>query len=309
VAQGGGTGVTFEWTGGTLESNVITGNSGAGVEIEGGFEDFLNPVLLDHPVILANSIVGNSEQGVYIWGSLMDDPSEVAAPTLIGNIITSNSGFGIEQTLSAPSLRYNNVFGNLTGSSDGDLDASDISEDPLFADIGSGDFTLSAESPCIDLIAEDILWSGEFDRAGASRLVDGDGDGVTWADAGAFEFQESCPDADGDGYQSDDCSPPGEGDCNDDDATINPGATEVWYDGIDQNCDGNDEDQDEDGFEVDEDCDDLDPDVAPGDCPDVNIDPGMGDGADCGCSVAEGPESLSLLGLLLLTGVLGRRRR
>ncbi len=28
------------------------------------------------------------------------------------------------------------------------------------------------------------------------------------------------------------------GDCDDEDPTVNPAATEVWYDGLDQNCDG-----------------------------------------------------------------------
>jgi len=38
-------------------------------------------------------------------------------------------------------------------------------------------------------------------------------------------------------------------DCNDRNNTINPRATEFWYDGIDQNCDGlNDYDQDQDGY-------------------------------------------------------------
>ncbi|MEL6342262.1 MAG: MopE-related protein [Myxococcota bacterium] len=54
-------------------------------------------------------------------------------------------------------------------------------------------------------------------------------------------------DADGDGFADD--TIPGGDDCDDTDPTINPGAEDVWYDGIDQNCDGaNDFDQDGDGF-------------------------------------------------------------
>ncbi|MDP2314716.1 MAG: putative metal-binding motif-containing protein [Pseudomonadota bacterium] len=82
------------------------------------------------------------------------------------------------------------------------------------------------------------------------------------------------PDADGDGYgegslTENACGQP-EGyaddtdDCDDTDATVNPGAAEIWYDGIDANCDGaSDYDADADGDDsLDHggtDCDDADP--------------------------------------------------
>ncbi len=67
-------------------------------------------------------------------------------------------------------------------------------------------------------------------------------------------------DDDGDGYGLDDVSytscqrPPGfattGGDCDDTRADIHPGATERWYDGVDQNCDGKDDfDRDGDGYD------------------------------------------------------------
>ena len=60
---------------------------------------------------------------------------------------------------------------------------------------------------------------------------------IKWSDsnigssAAEFHYEQPCVDADGDNYCVDE-------DCNDADASINPGAQEICGDGVDNNCDG-----------------------------------------------------------------------
>jgi MYXO-CTERM domain-containing protein len=53
-------------------------------------------------------------------------------------------------------------------------------------------------------------------------------------------------------------------DCDDAEASVSPSALEIWYDGVDQDCDGNDDDQDGDGVPAPADCVDTDAQVFPG---------------------------------------------
>ncbi len=76
---------------------------------------------------------------------------------------------------------------------------------------------------------------------------------------------ESIPldgDYDQDGYIAGD--EPGD-DCDDTNASVNPGETEVPYDGLDNDCDDStlDDDLDQDGFGVAQDCDDANPEINP----------------------------------------------
>jgi MYXO-CTERM domain-containing protein len=109
--------------------------------------------------------------------------------------------------------------------------------------------------------------------------VDNDCDGTVDEDD-ASDASTWYSDADHDGYGDPGSSvtscdqPPdtssGAGDCDDGDAAVNPGAEEIWYDGVDQDCSGgSDYDQDADGYDSAEhtddglDCDDSDEAVNP----------------------------------------------
>ncbi|MCO4748193.1 MAG: matrixin family metalloprotease [Proteobacteria bacterium] len=141
---------------------------------------------------------------------------------------------------------------------------------------------------------------------GVTLYEDTDGDGF----GDATSTTDGCP-ASGIWVQNDD-------DCDDTNGAVHPDAEEVWYDGVDDNCDGNDNDQDGDGVAIDDDCDDLDATVtecldedsgSPTD--DVDDTGTSGDDIDdgnsgCGCSSSPGS---SVLWFAPLLGLALRRRR
>ena len=142
------------------------------------------------------------------------------------------------------------------------------------------------------LIAEEIgAFSNDADDDGVPELYDCDesdpgrapgleeriGDGVD-QDCDALEL--CYVDEDGDGFGTADLRPvpsddlwcdvdgadiaPVAGDCDDTDASVYPGAIDVPFDDIDQDCvDGDNRDADDDGYPADRDCDDADPAIGP----------------------------------------------
>jgi hypothetical protein len=120
------------------------------------------------------------------------------------------------------------------------------------------------------------------------NTVDDDCDGDTDEDD-ATDATTWYADADGDGHGDPDdatvdCEEPRDhvsnaDDCDDTHADAYPGAEEVWYDGVDQDCDGRDDDRDSDGYGIATDCDDDDPDVYDG-APDDTWYDGVGTNCD-----------------------------
>ena len=123
-------------------------------------------------------------------------------------------------------------------------------------------------------------------------------------------------DADADGYDS---ATFGGDDCDDARSDVHPGAPENWYDGVDQDCDGNDGDQDADGYALNYDCNDTDAAVNPGaieadgngvddDCDGV-VDLAGGADTACGGCASTGTQPVAYSVVLGLLCVLRRSAR
>jgi len=182
------------------------------------------------------------------------------------------------------------AFGNLMGNpvTDGDDDDGDGVPSP-------GD--CNDLDPAIYPGADEIGCNGIDDDCDplTSDLVDEDGDGTSVClgdcddtDPDRTDLTMVFRDADMDGFGVGQavelCGIPfdgsdADGDCDDQDASVYPGAEEVLYDGIDQDCDGFDlDDVDGDGATGPEDCDDTDPERYP------NAKDVPGDGIDQDCN-------------------------
>ena len=105
--------------------------------------------------------------------------------------------------------------------------------------------------------------------------------GAGGEDGSANDTNGEGRDADGDGITLE------QGDCDDNDAAAFPGATEIWYDGLDQDCSGgSDFDQDGDGYDREAECDDTDAAIYP----DASVADTWYDGVDQDCDGNDGDQ-------------------
>ncbi len=119
---------------------------------------------------------------------------------------------------------------------------------------------VGAEGDCWDVplavedAPDDFQASNDFEQPDASEVspdaTDSWYDGVDQDCAGDDDFDQDRDGVASDSWEQRDGSVGG--DCDDEDPAISPEVLETWYDGVDQNCDGNDGDQDGDGYWADD---------------------------------------------------------
>ncbi len=234
--DGNGIGIRLSASSPAISANWFTRNTGAAIYVlSQSYPTIYQNVLQDNhdgivlegspeagdasPHILNNTIVTGSGAGIRC--------ADQAFPAIGNNIIAFNSDFGVLcQGSSVPTLSYNDVYGNTPEDFGGRCTASDtdMSVDPGFTTFtndgnpDNDDLHTSSDSPTHD--------AGnpfpEYDDPDGSRN-----------DLGAYggPLEPAFADVDGDGYRTED------GDCNDADPQIHPGAEEL-VDGVDNDCDG-----------------------------------------------------------------------
>ena len=181
-----GGGVAFNGPGGFFVDNLVAGNI-AGVQ--GGGVAWLNTDTFNVPVLLNNTIVGNqAPAGSAI--ARVGDGGGAATLILAGNVVVGDSTTGLLQC-GGDALQFmrNDVY-NGTSSPYGDCadptgTNGNISADPLF--VSPTDFRLQPGSPAIDAGDPSGIGLPASDLAGAARVTDGNGDGLSIVDMGAYE--------------------------------------------------------------------------------------------------------------------------
>ena len=110
-------------------------------------------------------------------------------------ILANNIPDQINVPTGYPGITYCNVGQDGFGLGDGSADArGNINKDPMFVDVGEGDFQLLAGSPCIDAGSNDAVpGEMESDMDGNDRITHGDCDGVEQVDMGVYEYVLTLP--------------------------------------------------------------------------------------------------------------------
>ncbi len=222
----------------TISNNSLTTGKGGGIYFGSLSEAYLYNTTLAENSIDEGDVGSQSGGGMFVEIlGVSDDPVIVLRNTLIANNYYAGAADDLYGTV--VSEGYNLVEAHVVGSILGSTIGNILGEDPgilTLADNGGVTEThaLSAESVAIDAGGDCVDENGDVlttDQRGYERPIDGNGDELAVCDIGAFEYNpETDLDADGDGAIFSE-------DCDDDNASVYPDATEICGDGINNDCD------------------------------------------------------------------------
>ena len=190
-----------------FENNLIANNTyvgetcaGGGIILFNSAGKFRNNVILDNqatrgggftiannpggPSVLVNNTIARNSATTYGAGLYINAAKADVVNTIIwGN--TAPTSASIHQIESTLSVKYSDVQGSTLWPGEGNLN-----EDPMFTDSVKNPIALSKGSPCIDKGIPDTtgLNLPEKDIIGNHRIWDGNTDGITRVDMGAYEY-------------------------------------------------------------------------------------------------------------------------
>ncbi|MCL4178604.1 MAG: right-handed parallel beta-helix repeat-containing protein [Verrucomicrobia bacterium] len=155
-----------------------------------------SPVFIAHNTLVSN--VASNFFGENGGGIAFVLPFATNRLVIANNIMVSNSS-GIYQVASTPIappiLTHNNLLNVRSNYINLEPGSTDLSVAPDF--VGNGDWRLAATSACVD--AGTSQFSVRTDYGGMPRPLDGNNDGLTAPDLGAYETMDPLADSDGDG--------------------------------------------------------------------------------------------------------------
>ncbi len=187
-----GGGITFSGSSGTVIGCVIRGNTGAwGGGIYGrGSINVINCLITDNESWLPGGGIycaGGSMKVINctITGNSCGIPGAVAAGSgslsVVNSIIWGNPVGGIVNEFGSAEIHVS--YSDIEYGYDG---VGNINIDPEF--VGSGDYHLVADSPCMDVGNNNASGIPGTDIEGGPRVLDGDGDLMQVVDMGAYEY-------------------------------------------------------------------------------------------------------------------------
>lgn len=175
-------------------SSTISGNTTSG----GGGILNRNKLTVTHSTITANTATARGGGGIYQEAPFGD---VITSTTITSSIVAGNNSpnspdlsgeFGVNDFTSGDYNLIGNTAGaNIIGAIDHNLTGVDARLAPLATNGGTTPtHALLADSPAIDVGGSDTDFT--TDQRGLPRPADGNGDGTSVADIGAFELQPTC---------------------------------------------------------------------------------------------------------------------